>query len=280
MNITFPAEFRAAFPDPRDLSLQSLWVFNMYRAASSVVAAAAVVLAQQTGRVPNNVTRIFYTAGVEPSDMGDWTRSSVFLRDGGAPLLALCDIGGWLNFGFREVPLAFSEAFSHVGAAVLVVRDPRDIGISHYSAVKKHSMDNRVEEGHIGRLRALTNSLTLEEYLLQDATVAFLNRIATCYRPMIDKGVRVLRYEDMFADGAFRLDRLWDGLFDAFRPFGPPGWDRDAFRAAATDRVQRSESLKGHGTGGGFGMYERLPDAVRARYEEALAPALDALGYR
>lgn len=283
MNLTFDTQLRLNIPDPQDPGLQSLYIFNQYRAGSSVVEAAAAALAWVTGRTPNNLSSRLYDLGVSYFDPQDYCRSSVHLARDGAGLLQLCDLGGYLHYGFREVPTGFAAGFTQIAAAVLIVRDPRDIGMSHYKAVHQHSMANPLEAGHIAKLREQTASMPLEDYLLRSDTLAFLNRMALCYAPMIRAGMTVIRYEDLFDAQGFSTDRLCDLLMQRFaRHCGAaPLRERRlaALKTQTVTRIANSPALKGHATGGRTGMWRDLPGPVQKTYSAGLAGSLALLGY-
>ncbi len=279
MNLNFDLNLRLRLPEPGDPGRQSLYVFNLYRSGSSVVEAVAVSFAERIGGLrPYNLSSALYRLGVEYFDPENYNQSSVHLRDQ-AQLMRLLELGGYLFYGFREVPYGLSEAFDRTGAAALVVRDPRDIGISHYYAVAKHATSNRIVADQMAALRAQTGSQSLEEYILTPSTLNFLNRIGQCYRPMIERGLPVLRYEDMYVDGAFDLRTLCRAFETAFEPYLPDDWDFEALIARIERAIANSDSLKGHKTGGSIRTYERLDPEVLARYTEALRPSLELLGY-
>ena len=279
MHLTFDARLRIPFPEPTRIDQQSLYVFNLYRAGSSVVEAAAEALAIGLQRTANNVTRALYDAGTEMFDVHAYGKPSLFLADEGASLLRLCDIGGYLNYGFREVPNGFAADFAHIGASVLIVRDPRDIGISHYAAVAKHDDTNGVYGDHIRNARALAASTELGGYLLSDELLTFLRRIALCYRPLIEKGTVVVHYEDLFVDGRFDIAALCDTLYMQFETYNDTSFTLDAFVANTRDRIANSKVLRGHATEGRIGLHLDLDDDLHGAYSAALQDALDLLGY-
>jgi hypothetical protein len=279
MHLTFDTRLRLPFPQPRNLALQSLYVFNLYRAGSSVVEAAAESLALISGRTANNLTRTFYSSGTELIDSQIYGRPLSYLADEGASLLRICEVGGWLNYGFREVPPGFAAGFSHVGAAVLIVRDPRDIGISHYHALARHDDTNQVYGEHVRQARAAAADKDLAEYLLSDELIGFLVRICESYRPIIARGVSVVQYEQLFLDGQFDVGLLCNALFDVFAAFRDARWRDDAFLANTRARIANSKSLQGHATAGTVAMYMDLPPQLRAAYSARLKSQLDLFGY-
>lgn len=279
MNLTFDAKVRIPFPLPARLDLQSLYLFNLYRSGSSVVEAAAEALSLISKRTLNNVMRRLYDANVELSDTLNYSASITHLAENGAPLLKLCEIGGYLNYGFREVPIGFATKFRHLGASILIVRDPRDIGISHYSAVKKHDVDNIVYGKHVEAARGIAAGHPIHEYILTDEVIGFLNRICQCYAPMIENGVPVVRYEELFVDGRFNVSELCRTIFETFHHFHDEDWSLEEFVTKTKLRISNSKALKGHSTDGAIAMYQSLPESVLTEYNERLKDSIHLLGY-
>lgn len=279
MFLTFDTKLRVGFPQPSRLDLQSLYIFNLYRSGSSVVEAAALALAEMTQRTANNVTQTLYDAGAEFFDSLNYSKPTLFLADEGAPLLKLCEIGGYLNYGFREIPSGFAAGFSQIGAAYLIARDPRDIGISHYSAVAKHDDDDKVYGDHVRGARRAVSDKSLEEYLLSDELIAFLNRICQCYRPLIERGMPVLQYEQLFFDRHFDVVLLCQALMDRFERFDDGTWELGKLVDHTRNLIANSKALQGHATSGTTAMYLSLPEPVLEAYSEKLRGSLDLLGY-
>ena len=278
MHLEFDLTLRYRVPEAKNKSLQNLYFFNLYRSGSSMVEAVAAALAQFAGRTPLNLSRDLYQLGVEYFDTQNYGQSSIYLSDA-AQLEKLTQFGGYLLYGFREIPIGFSEVFKHIGASILIVRDPRDIGISQYYAVAKHATNNRVVTEQILALRKQTSEQSLEEFILKDETIAFLNRIVQCYRPIIQRGTPVVAYEDMYLDGNFNLGLLCETVFDALGKYLPDDFSMDRFQENIQKRIENSEALKGHKTGGSIYNYTKLDPGVLSEYSDRLRDSLDLLGY-
>lgn len=278
MNLEFDLRLRLRLPEVRDLSLQSLYFFNLYRSGSSMVEAIAEALAVRSGRTPFNLSRDLYALGVEYFDSGDFRHSAVHIADP-VQLTRLSDLGGYLFYGFREVPRGFAEVFTPLAASVLVVRDLRDIGISQYHAVAGHATDNRILAQQINALRAQNADIPLGDFLLRDDTVAFLTRIAEGYRPMIDRGVKVIRYEDMYSGAELDVERLCQEILGPMIPHLPADWDFADFLREVEQRIANSSALKGHSTGGSIYNWRKLDPELQAKFGARLKPSLELLGY-
>lgn len=278
MELRFDTKLRLRLPPTRWPDKQSLYVFNLYRSASSLVVVITRALGEMIHRQTIDVTQLLYKSGTALFDTGLSGTHVSYLADGDQ-LNQFGNFGGYLLSGFREVPLAYAENFGFHQAALLIVRDPRDIGISQYHAVQRHKDDNVVAGQHIKRLRKQTNELSLEQFILRDQTIDFLNRIVLNYRPMIERGMPVVLYEDFFESGVFDLPRLCATFVDHFEAYLPEDFDFEAFLELVNTKIAENDNLKGHGTGGTIYNYRGLPEAVLEEYTERLGESLAILGY-
>lgn len=278
MELRFDTTLRLRLPPTKWPDRQNLYVFNLYRSASSLVVEITRALGEMIGRQTVDVTHLFYSSGTALFDTGLSGNHLTYLTDA-SQLNQFGNFGGYLLSGFREVPLAYAESFGFHQAAMLIVRDPRDIGISQYHAVRKHDDRNPVSGAHILRLRQEVANESLEEFLLKDQTINFLNRIVLGYRPMIERGMPVVLYEDMFEEGAFDLQRLCASFVDHFEAYLPPDFDFGKFLALVQRRIANNKNLAQHGTGGTIYNYQALPGDVLDRYTDRLSEALAILGY-
>lgn len=279
MIIEIPTTTRLVLPEAQNSHLQNLYVFNMYRSASSMTVGMASSLARLSGRVGYPLMNVLAQLGVSIVDPGTTDKPSMFVTDGAA-MRKLSDFGGYMFFGFREVPVGFSEVFDHVQAAVVAVRDPRDIGISQYYAVQKHVVFDNPMGDHITDLREQTSQQSLEEFILSDGTINFLTRICMCYAPMIHRGVRVIRYEDATEDGEhFSHVPYARAFWEALQPQLATDVPFEKFLRVFEKRLSESDHLKGHAVSGKLRTYRQLPPDVLRAYSERLSAPLQLLGY-
>ena len=279
--LEFPVTLRYLMPKAKNPDLQTLYVFNMYRAGSSVLAAVAPAVAVMSGRVHINITQDFNRFGVTIFDIENWRSSNIFLNGHGADLMQLTEMGGYLHYGYREIPSGFAEQFNSLAASVLIARDLRDIGMSHYRAIDKHTTtDSRVNKATIEGARQLKSGKNLHEYILSPELLKFLKRVGQCYKPLIEKGITIIRYEELFDEqtGNFSVPKLCARLVEAFEDFSP-GLEVSEVLDYTRRAIENSEHLKGHATSGGFGYYRNLPPDIREKYTKALSDELSLLGY-
>lgn len=277
-HIEFDAKVRIMGPLATHPNLQSVYVFNMYRAGSSVTEAVAEALAFGGNHVPWNIVRDLDGSGVGLIDHQDYSRSSVFINSSHLSLDAITQEGGYLFYGFREIPREFADRFIFTGASVLVARDLRDIGISQYAAVRKHVVAG-ASGGDIERLRLETAKVNLDAFLLSANTLNFLRRIARCYEPLLRRGCKLLRYEEFVTGQDFDLRGFTQAISDALSPYLSTERKMQDILANLKLRVENSPELKGHATGGKVRLYQDLPDDTLQALNAALEPELRLLGY-
>ncbi|MEH6645927.1 hypothetical protein [Sulfitobacter sp.] len=278
MNLDFDLTMRLRLPLAPNPDRQSLYFFNLYRSGSSLTEAIAENFARSVGLMPYNLSQALYDMGVEYFDSQNYNHSSVHLAHA-LQLQKLSLLGGYLFYGFREIPADWAAGFGPTDTSVLVVRDLRDIGISQYYAAAGHATDNKVLANHITALRASIADAALEEFVLRRDTLHFLNRIGGCYQPMVQSGMPVIQYEDMYVDGALSLRRMCEHITTPLAPHVPDDWSFEDFLSRTERAVAASGRLKNHKTGGTIRNYEKLPADVLEAYTDKLRPNLELLGY-
>ncbi|WP_106207892.1 hypothetical protein [Aliiruegeria haliotis] len=276
-HMEFEVKTRLLLPRSR-IHVQSLYIFNMYRAGSSLMEAIVESIAAVTPFTAYNIVRALDDAGVSLIDPVDYSRNTLFLDDAFHALDRIADLGGYIYYGFREVPHGYATRFDHVAAAVLLVRDPRDVLISQYSAVAKHVVSGAAG-ADIMKLREKTENMQREEFITSDESIAFARRIVNCYRPMIEKGMAVLRYEDFFEGSEFQRHRLVETVVDCLADYFPEPPDVEKIAANLEIRIENSKALRGHGTAGTHGMHRSLSRDCQEALVQHLRPELELLNY-
>lgn len=111
----------------------------------------------------------------------------------------ICELfvkSGYGFYGFRYLPYYLRDFDLGQFKKILLVRDPRDILVSHYFSMKK---SHAIPEGEMGeRLREQRQSiqsLDIDEYVL-DKAQSFFN-IFQSYIKIDDNLLKVFRYEDI-----------------------------------------------------------------------------------
>jgi len=278
MKVSLRATVDLALPDASDPSLQNIYFFNLYRSGSSVMEAVALALAAETGRAPVNIMQSLYDMGVEYDVADQRGNSRVYLSEP-SDLDQFARFGGYLIYGFREIPQGYAEAFEHRGAAILMVRDPRDIAISHYHAIKKHSQDNLVTSKHIQGALKKAEEQSLEDYILSPDMLRFIRRICVNYAPLIRGGLKPVHYEDLFDETGFSTRLLCDAVLAETGDYLGGGIDAATLYARTQKFAEDSVALKGHATSGGTRGFMALDPDVRNELTAKLEDCLHLLNY-
>lgn len=280
MLLEVETKLRLNVADARELDKQSIFVFGLYRSGSSVIGVAAKEFAKSNNLVPVDVFQNLYESGVSPVDPTAEPRAPIHLADQGRGLAQLCDLPGYVFHGFREVPIGFAEAFSDPGRAIIFVRDPRDIGISHYFYSSKHTTRNRIIGKSILNLRNITSNRNLEEFLIEDYNIEFLNRICLSYKNLINLGVKVVKYEDLFVDDKFNNSKLLKILCRHFSDKCNSNFSIEQLEKNLESSIKRSVRLKSHKTSGSIELFKSLSSEKMSLYTKKLSDCLYLLGYK
>lgn len=277
-HIEFEARVRILGPQAHKPNLQSVYVFNMYRAGSSVTEAVAEALAWGSSHTPWNIVRELDRVGVHLIDPQDYSRSASFIASDRTCLDEMTNQGGYLFYGFREIPQSFAERFTYIAASVIVSRDPRDIGISQYAAIKRHAISGASGE-NIKKLREQTSAVELDEFLLSDGTLAFLRRITRCYEPLLKRGCTLLRYEEFMTFDGFDLAAYTAAVSEAIGRYLSTDRRMPDILRNLDQRIANSKGLQGHASGGQIKLWQGLSPATIKALTKALEPELRFLGY-
>jgi hypothetical protein len=111
----------------------------------------------------------------------------------------ICEIfrkKGYCYYGFRYLPRYLKGFDLSSFKKILLIRDPRDIVVSHYFSMKK---SHTVPEGEVGKklleLRKELAHLELDDYVLEKAQG--FNNILKTYGTIEDENLKLFRYEDI-----------------------------------------------------------------------------------
>lgn len=249
-------------PPPGSPDAPSVLVFGLYKAGSTLLHAVAERLAPRAGLAFCNVA-------------GELFRRGVQLHEAPRATARLFHPAGYCYAGFREMPRGFDIPILDRARSVLLVRDPRDILVSHYfSVTRSHVLPAGGSARHaLEAARAEAARRTVDEHVA--AMAPWISELFRFYRAALAQpGCRVYRYEDVVFDKP-----AW--LASMCRHFG---WaipqDDIAAVAAEHDLRPAAEDPHRHVRRVRPGDFrEKLRPETIAALNESLAHLLDRFGY-
>jgi hypothetical protein len=165
---------------------------------------------------------------------------------------------------------------------VLVVRDPRDILVSHYYSFENHAIPPRLSHSyeHFERERARRASMTIDDFVVHK--IDFVRKALVRYKEGLlqqHPHVLVLYYEDMIRDF-----EGWLGQIVNYLDCSPPQAVIDSIveetYASRRQKAQEGENISNHYRKGQPGDYkEKLKPETIATLNARMADELAAFGY-
>lgn len=171
--------------------LPSVTVFAMPKSGSVLLDGIMRMLCDDVGLTYVSIMQEYFTIGLPPAQMPAET-SEIFLPK------------GYCYGGFRHMPMTFDIPIVSQSRPVLLVRDPRDMLVSHYFSLR----DSHPEPGRALKtasvsmsMRDLARTLDIDDYVMGQAAEQFRSFLAQ-YRTMLcaKHDVKVYRYEDIIYD--------------------------------------------------------------------------------
>ena len=253
-------------PEPGDANLPSVLAFSFYKAGSTLLRKVLEDLAPIAGVRLVNLEGELFRLGVEHRKI-DRSSSGVFRAR------------GYCYGVFRSMPQAYDIPILHEAPKLLLVRDPRDILVSHYFSIRKShpTPGSELDEQRAERFtkeRERVQETSVDEHALRKAPM-FRRHFEGYALNLLDQpSLRVDRYEDIVFD-----KRRWiDGICDHF------GWVvSDIARAqiaARHDIVPNAEHEGQHIRRVRPGDHlDKLKPETIDKLNKIFAPFLDRYGY-
>lgn len=164
----------------------SVLAFAMPKSGSTLLDSILLEIAPQVGLVHVSIMGAMFAAGLPDEDIPE-TVADVFLET------------GYCYSGFRNLPPAMRIPILPGAAKILLMRDPRDMLVSHYhSVLSSHPLpeDDPAARSPLLKLRSMAQKLEIDSYVLELAPLhlSYLRIYADlCSR----HDVRIFRYEDI-----------------------------------------------------------------------------------
>ena len=181
----------------------SVFAFSLHKAGSVLLDRILRDLSAKVGLTYVSIMSEFFSLGLAERDIPNST-ARIFLDR------------GYCFGGFRGLPRTFEIPRLNLRRSILLVRDPRDMVVSHYySSRYSHPEPGKALTTSMSALprRARATALTLDEYAL-DLAPFYATRLAQ-YMEVLEKtdSFTVFRYEDVIFE-----KRKW--LRDICRAYG------------------------------------------------------------
>ena len=169
---------------PPASSIDSFFVFSMYKAGSILQDKVMEDICDELQIPKISVPKTAFHQGVDESLIAKESVEEIFNKP------------GYCFYGFRYLPDYLDDlALSNV-KKFLLIRDPRDMLVSHYFSMKK---SHPIPEGDMGEKllaqRQKIESVDIDSYVLEKAP-QFLN-IFKKYQSVEDENMSLFRYEDI-----------------------------------------------------------------------------------
>ncbi|MFI4898160.1 MAG: sulfotransferase domain-containing protein [Phycisphaerales bacterium JB059] len=253
-------------PAPGEADLPSALAFSFYKAGSTLLRKVLEDLTPEAGVRLVNLEGELFRLGVEHRKV-DRSASSVFRPR------------GYCYGVFRLMPYAYDIPILEDAPKLLLVRDPRDILVSHYFSMSRShptpgSKLSEIKAERFTKERERVQVTSVDEHALRKAPMFRKHFAGYAERLLEQPNLRVDRYEDIVFDKRRWIDGICEHL----------GWDVDQTRRAQVasrhDIVPEGEHEDQHirRVRPGDHIDKLRPETIEA-LNEIFAPFLDHYGY-
>ncbi|HYV61458.1 MAG TPA: hypothetical protein VE958_02220 [Bryobacteraceae bacterium] len=175
------------------------FAFGLYKAGSTLLLSAIERLTTASSAKAVNVLRVFHDRGVfletaSPSESLSQVLETWLARD------------GILFFGWRAFPTNYRLPLRPRTRTFLLLRDPRDMIVSHYFSIKYSHTTEGPGADHIRRERQRLQTFDLDSWALTQ--IRRIKREFLRYEALDETTLKVCRYEDVVFDKVKLLDDL------------------------------------------------------------------------
>lgn len=175
------------------------FAFGLYKAGSTLLLNAIERAATASSAKAVNVLRVFHESGV-------------FL-EAASPAEALSQVlETWLGldailfYGWRAFPMNYRLPLRPSTRTFLLIRDPRDMVVSHYFSIKYSHTTARLGADHILRERQRLQTIDLDSWAITQ--IRRIRREFLRYEALDGTALKVCRYEDVVFDKVKLIDDL------------------------------------------------------------------------
>ncbi len=253
-------------PEPGAAMLPSSLAFSLYKAGSTLLSKVLEDLAPHAGVRAYNLEKELFRLGIEHRDLPK-SVAGVFRER------------GYCYTVFRSMPFAYEIPIFENAPKLLLVRDPRDILVSHYFSMgKTHPTPgdavSQKKRERFDRERQIVQTTTVDEHALRKAEL-FRRYFAEYDRRLLAQpNLRIDRYEDIVFSKPDWVDAICGHL----------GWEIEVETRASVaqkhDIVPEDEQGNRHIRRVRPGDHvEKLRPETIASLNETFAPVLERYGY-
>lgn len=266
---TFSARGIITLPAARSPTRQSVFLFNMPQMPRATVSSVAHTMARSAGLTPVDIGGIFSRLKISFDDRERHNGTELYLSGDDRTLDDICAHGGYLYFGFDELPMGFSQRFIYVDAAALLTRDPRDVIVAQYQAdqSKAKSHDHPA-------------ALPLDEYVLNDRVVSRIRHVCDSYLAPIRNGLRLVQFEPCLRPNR-NLDivEMAEKLAKKLPQYLHNPQRKERRKDILEETIRRRPSVTTITEHYAHGLYESLQPETQTKLNEILEMQLLYLGY-
>ncbi len=253
-------------PPAGEAMLPSALAFSFYKAGSTLLRKILEELAPHAGVRMYNLEGELFHLGIEHRDLPA-SASEVFQDR------------GYCYGVFRLMPFAYDIPIIRDAPKILLVRDPRDILVSHFFSMKKShptpgSGLSQKKNERFTKEREIVQETSVDEHVLRKAEM-FRRHFAAYSDHLLDQpNLRIDRYEDIVFDKTRWVDGLCERL----------GWDvSDRLRAEVVSRhdvvpPKERDSQHIRRVRPGDHIDKLRPETIE-QLNEIFAPDLERFGY-
>jgi hypothetical protein len=175
------------------------FAFGLYKAGSSLLLNAIERLTKASSAKAINVLRVFHDSGVFLQTASPSESLSQALE-------TWLGLDGILFFGWRGFPVNYRLPLRPSTRTFLLIRDPRDMIVSHYFSIKYSHTTAGLGADDILRERQRLQTVGLDSWALTQTRR--INRDFLRYEALEGTALKVCRYEDVVFDKIKLIDDL------------------------------------------------------------------------
>ena len=266
---TFSVRGVITLPAARNPTRQSVFLFNMAQMPRTTISSVANTLARSAGLTPVDIGGVFSRLKISFDDRERHNATELYLDGEDRTLDNICAHGGYLYYGFEELPMAFSQRFVYVDAAVLLTRDPRDIAVARYQTAEEAA-----------RARDKTLDVSVDDYVMSDEALSRVRHACDSYLTPIRHGLHLVQFEPSLRPN-HRLDiaAMTEKLVKKLPKYLQNPQRKERRQGILDDVMRKRPTAATVSSHYGHGLHQMLQPETQEALSKALEMQLLYLGY-